>query len=166
MKKLKTGSAAITALLAWLSYLGAHIAGAIVLFKSVKLWLFLVILLVPGIGDIAGIICLIKVGSWWPFILYGASIVFWIVSGLLARAADEKPEPGRKGEASIKDDGNEEDSRQVYEPVRLPEMENNPPEAVSKKEPTPLSDFLFALKVTLLAFVLIALSYFSYISLR
>ena len=64
-----------------LLYTAAHIGAAVVLFSSVKFWLFLVMLLVPFIGDIAAIVCLFSIHCYWPFILYsknrqGASLSF------------------------------------------------------------------------------------------
>lgn len=88
--KILSGGTAVTSILATIAYGVAHIGGAIILFKSVKLWLFIVILLVPGIGDIAGVISLIKTGNWWPLVSYVAAIALWMISAALASAADKQ----------------------------------------------------------------------------
>ena len=89
-KAIPTGIAAVFSILGILSYGASHILAAIVLFKHVKLWLFLVMLLVPGVGDVAAIVSLIYIKMWWPFILYGANIVCWILACVFLGIADKK----------------------------------------------------------------------------
>lgn len=67
------------------SYLAAHIWTAIVLFKAVKLWAFLVILCVPVLGDLMGIYVLFKIGFYVPFILYGISVIVSIICGVISK---------------------------------------------------------------------------------
>lgn len=73
-----------------LLYTAAHIGAAVVLFSSVKFWLFLVMLLVPFIGDIAAIVCLFSIHCYWPFILYGVSMMLYIAGQMMAKQIDEK----------------------------------------------------------------------------
>ena len=89
-KTIPTRIAAVFSILGMLSYGASHIVAAIVLFKHVKLWLFLVMLLVPGVGDVASIVSLINLRMWWPFILYGASIVCWLLAFVFSAIADKK----------------------------------------------------------------------------
>lgn len=88
-KKFLIGSSIGFTVLWTVSYFASHIVSAIVLFHNVKLWAFLVMLLVPGLGDIMAIFTLIKLKLWWPFILYGICIVFGVIGSIIASKADE-----------------------------------------------------------------------------
>ena len=89
MKKIFGASSGILSLLAFLTYTGSHIWTSVVLFKVTKLWAFLVILLIPGIGDLMGLYVLCKIKFFIPFIAYGACIVLWILSAAFANAVDK-----------------------------------------------------------------------------
>ena len=90
MKKIFGTSSGILSLLAVLTYAGSHIWTSVVLFKVTKLWAFLIILLIPGIGDLMGLYILFKIKFFIPFIAYGVCIVLWILSAVFASAADRK----------------------------------------------------------------------------
>lgn len=67
-----------------------HVALAITLFRSVRLWAFLVILLVPGFGDILGIIALFQIKCYWPFIWYAVSAAIWGIITVIAAILDKQ----------------------------------------------------------------------------
>lgn len=88
-EQVQTGVMSVAMIIAWITYAAAHISAAIILFKNVKLWVFLVTLCVPGLGDILSIYHLFRIGAYWPFILYGITIVLWIISSALAKSLDK-----------------------------------------------------------------------------
>jgi len=80
--------------LSWVAYGAAHILAAVTLFKSVKLWAFLVMLFVPGLGDVMAITTLIKVRYYLPLIVYGVAAVVWLVVYIAAIAKGNKIRKG------------------------------------------------------------------------
>ena len=71
-------------------YAFAHILAAVMLFKSVKLWAFLVMLFVPGLGDVMAISMLLKLRHYLPLIIYGAVAVFWFAVYVVASATESR----------------------------------------------------------------------------
>jgi hypothetical protein len=81
VKKTGTFMTALGILL-WAGYFISHILAAIVLFQKVKLWAFLIMLLVPGIGDFMAIYTLIILKIYLPLLVYVATCVVWIIVSL------------------------------------------------------------------------------------
>jgi len=88
MKKLSAGFSGILGVLAFFTYIGSHIWTSVVLFKVTKLWAFLIILVVPGFGDLLGLYILFEIKFFIPFIAYGACLVLWMLSAVFAQKAD------------------------------------------------------------------------------
>lgn len=90
MKKITGVFSGALGVIAFLLYLGSHIWTAVVLHSVTKLWAFLIILLIPGIGDLMGLYILFKIKFFMPFIAYGVCFVLWIISAAFANASDKK----------------------------------------------------------------------------
>lgn len=82
------GVAAALGVVQWVCYAASHILSAVLLFHRVELWLFLAVLLVPGIGDVAGIVLLIENRLLLPLVLYLASVAAHVCGLLLARRVE------------------------------------------------------------------------------
>jgi len=80
----------VIGILSWVAYGAAHILAAVMLFKSVKLWSFLVMLLVPGLGDVMAITTLIKIKYFLPLVIYGAAAVIWFAVYVVASATESR----------------------------------------------------------------------------
>jgi len=61
------------------SLLAAHIIAIIALFHYLKLFVFLLCMFVPVLGDIFAIYMLIKIQCYWPFILYAIPIFIGLI---------------------------------------------------------------------------------------
>lgn len=86
--KITTVAAGTLSTLSIIAYFVSHILAAIFIFKRVKLWLFLIVLLVPVLGDITAIFVLLSSKLYLPFLFYGISIALYIIGGIVARKVD------------------------------------------------------------------------------
>lgn len=77
-------------MLSIIAYIASHILGAILLFNSVKLLVFLVVLLVPFLGDGIALYSLIKLQLWWPIILYAVSAIGYVVANIMLQKTEYK----------------------------------------------------------------------------
>ena len=82
-------AAAVLGVVQWACYAASHILSAVLLFRRVELWLFLAVLLVPGLGDVAGIVLLIENRLLLPLVLYLASAAAHGFGLLLARRVEQ-----------------------------------------------------------------------------
>ena len=89
MKKMFAGSALVFSTIGTIAYIASHISAAVIAFQNFKLWVALVMLLVPLLGDGMAIFAFIKLHTWWPFILYAACLICWGIGSSLASKADE-----------------------------------------------------------------------------
>lgn len=89
MKKFANWLIGFSGVASWVIMLITHVATAIFIFNHVKLWAFLVVLLVPVLGDVMGIFYVIKLHYWIPLIGYGITCVLFIISGLVVNRVDE-----------------------------------------------------------------------------
>ena len=88
MKKLSAGFSGVLGVIAFLTYVGSHVWTSVVLFKVTKLWAFLIIFLIPGFGDLAGLYVLFKIKFFIPFIAYGVCVVLWALSAAFAQKSE------------------------------------------------------------------------------
>lgn len=90
MKRLREWFAHTAGILLFICINIPHVAVAITLFQHVTLWAFLVMLLVPGVGDVMAIWTLIRIQCWWPFVFYAVSLALWLVAGVAGKALEGK----------------------------------------------------------------------------
>lgn len=90
MKDRGTSVAGVLGILMWIGFTAAHIYTAVVVYKAVKLWAFLTILLVPGIGDLMGIYVLFKIKFFFPLIVYAIDVAIFILIALVGDKIDKK----------------------------------------------------------------------------
>ena len=88
-KKILMILATICCLIGIVGYVALHIGAAIILLKSIQLWLFFVILLVPVIGDLLAAGILISLKIWWPVILYIVVLLAWQIGEIFAKLVDK-----------------------------------------------------------------------------
>ena len=73
-------------MIAWMSVAGyliigvAHFFMAYVIYQTAKFWFFMVVLLVPGIGDLIGIWFLLDNAQWGPLAVYAVGIILFVGS--------------------------------------------------------------------------------------
>lgn len=89
MKMMFAGSALVFSMIGTIAYIASHISAAVIAFQNFKLWVALVMLFVPLLGDGMAIFAFIKLHTWWPFILYAACLICWGIGSSLASKADE-----------------------------------------------------------------------------
>ena len=89
MNKLANGFLSAVGVISWIATIITHIISAVYLYNHVKLWAFLIVLLVPGLGDIMGIYYVVVFRFWFPIIAYGSTTALFILAGLVAKKADK-----------------------------------------------------------------------------
>ena len=89
MKSFANGFLGAVGVISWIATIVTHIISAVYLYNHVKLWAFLIVLLVPGLGDIMGIYYVITLRFWLPLIAYAVTTSLFILAGLVANKTND-----------------------------------------------------------------------------
>lgn len=89
MKSFANGFLGAVGVISWIATIVTHIISAVYLYNHVKLWAFLIVLLVPGLGDIMGIYYVITLRFWLPLISYAVTALLFIIAGLVANKTND-----------------------------------------------------------------------------